>query len=132
MKSESGSKIIADTSIWIEFLKNNQDVFPLMQKLLEKNYIIAVECIFGELLQGVKTTRERDIIFGYWECLPKADESNVWIDAGNYSNKNKSLEKGVGLIDSALIVLAIKNNLKIWTLDKKLKKLLQPEIVYLS
>ena len=132
MKSESGSKIIADTSIWIEFLKNNQDVFSLMQKLLEKNYIIVVECIFGELLQGVKTNRERDIIFGYWECLPKADESNVWIDSGNYSNKNKSLEKGVGLIDSVLIVLAIKNNLKIWTLDKKLKKILQPEISYLS
>ena len=132
MINESDSRIIADTSIWIEFLKNDQDVFPLMQKLLEKNYIIAIECIFGELLQGVKTNRERDIILGYWEYLPKTDESNVWIDAGNYSNKNKLFEKGIGLIDSVLIIIAVKNKLRIWTLDKKLKKLLQPEISYLS
>jgi len=131
MINELGSKIIADTSIWIEFLKNNQDIFPLMQRILEKNYVIAVECIFGELLQGVKTTRERDIILGYWECLPKINERDIWIDAGIYSNENKLLEKGIGLIDSVLIVLAMRNNLKIWTFDKKLKKILPSEIVYL-
>lgn len=131
MKNESNTKIIADTSIWIEFLKNNRSIFPLAQKLLEKNCIVAVECIFGELLQGVKTKRERGIILGYWEYLPKANEHNIWIDAGIYSNENKLLEKGIGLVDSALIVLAMKNKLKLWTLDKKLKKILQSGLVYL-
>ena len=131
MKSKPDYKIIADTSIWIEFLKNSKDIFPLMQKLLEKNCIVAAECIFGELLQGVKTNRERDIILGYWEHLPKTDESDVWIDAGIYSNENKLLGKGIGLIDSALIILAVKNKLRLWTLDKKLKKILQPDIAYI-
>ncbi len=131
MKNESDIRIIADTSVWIEFLKGNQDIFPLMQELLERKCIIAVECIFGELLQGVKTEREKDIILEYWEYLPKADEYNAWIDAGIYSNESKLLEKGVGLIDSALVVLTVKNKLKLWTLDKKLKKILPTEIVYL-
>ncbi len=123
-------RVIADTSVWIEFLKRKQDIFPLMEKLMEKNYIIAVECIFGELLQGVKTKREENIILGYWEYLPKVNEYNVWINAGIYSNKKKLPEKGVGLIDSVLLVLAINNKLKLWTLDKKLKKMLPADVIY--
>jgi len=130
MKNESDIRIIADTSVWIEFLKRNQDIFPLMQKFLERKCIIAVECIFGELLQGVKTNREKNIILEYREYLPGVDEYNAWVDAGIYSSENKLLEKGVGLIDSVLIVLAVKNKLKLWTLDKKLRRILPEEIDY--
>lgn len=132
MKTETNSKIIADTGIWIEFLRNNPDIFAFMKELLEKSCIFGIECIFGELLQGVKSDRESKIILGYWEFLPKVDESCVWIEAGNYSNKNKLSEKGVGLIDCVLIVLSLKNNLKIWTLDKKLKGIVKPGLIYLS
>ncbi|MEA2015427.1 MAG: PIN domain-containing protein [Actinomycetota bacterium] len=130
MKNVPDKRIITDTSVWIEFLKGKQNIFPLMEKLMEKNYIIAVECIFGELLQGVKTKREEEIILGYWEYLPKVNEYNVWINAGIYSNRNRLTEKGVGLIDSALVVLAIRNKFTLWTLDRKLKKILPPEILY--
>lgn len=130
MNNESVSKIIVDTSIWIDFLKNNRKTFSLMQKLLEKNLIIAVECIFGELLQGVKSKREKDIVTGYWKYLPKADGNDIWINAGIYSSENKLLEKGIGLIDSVLIVLAIRNKFRIWTLDRKLKKILSSDLTY--
>ena len=130
MNSESVSKIIVDTSVWIDFLKNKQKIFHSMQKLLEKNIVVAVECIFGELLQGVKSKREKDIVTGYWKYLPKAGGNDIWIDAGIYSSENKLLEKGIGLIDSVLIVLAIRNKLRIWTLDKKLKKILPSDCIY--
>jgi predicted nucleic acid-binding protein len=124
------TKIIADTCIWIKFLKNNPQYFNIMQEMLEKRNIAAVECIFGELLQGSKSERERDLIMGYWDCLPKLNEENIWFEAGKYAGKNSFFEKGVGLIDSVIIVLAKKNNLKIWTSDKKLKALLEPDNVY--
>jgi hypothetical protein len=91
-----------------------------MQALLEESRIIVVECIFGELLQGTKTERERNIILSYWNCLPKIYESNLWLDAGIYSNKNKLVYKGIGLIDSVIILSVLRNNLLVWTLDKKL------------
>jgi predicted nucleic acid-binding protein len=122
--------IIADTSIWIEFLKNNPDIFNVMQKLLEQRLIIGVEFIFGELLQGVKSKRERDIIYNYWDCLPRLNESGTWLEAGDYSNQNRLYEKGIGLIDCAILVLAIKNNLKIWTLDKKLRSVIKDNLKY--
>ncbi|MDR2069052.1 MAG: hypothetical protein LBP71_04200 [Spirochaetaceae bacterium] len=45
--------IILDTTVWIEFLKNNEEYYPVISALLEKKEILAVECIFGELLKGV-------------------------------------------------------------------------------
>jgi len=98
MKNVQDGRIIADTSVWIKFLKGKQSISPLMEKLMEKNYIIAVGCIFGELLQGVKTKREEEIILGYWKYLPKVDEYNVWINAGVYSSRNKLTEKGNSLL----------------------------------
>ena len=115
-------KTIVDASIWVEFLKKNPKIFPSMQILLEKNNVIVLECIFGELLQGTISKREREVILSYWDCLPKINESGLWIDAGIYSNKNPLISKGIGLIDSAIIVFAMNNNLLIWTLDKKIKQ----------
>jgi predicted nucleic acid-binding protein len=58
--------IILDTSVWIEHLKNNQNFFPKISKLLESGEILAVECVFGELLQGVKEKSEKDMVLNFW------------------------------------------------------------------
>ncbi|MFC2145420.1 PIN domain-containing protein [Actinomycetota bacterium] len=123
-------KIIVDTSIWIEFLKKNPKIFPSVQVLLEKNNAIALGCIFGELLQGAKSERERKIILSYWQYLPKIDNAGIWIDAGIYSGKNKFISKGIGLIDSLIITAAISNGLIVWTLDKKLQSVMTDELRY--
>ena len=122
--------IILDTSIWIEHLKNNQHYFPKICKLLESKEVLAVECIFGELLQGVKYKKEKEVILKFWEHLPKEKYENIIVEAGEYSSKNKLLDQGVGLIDSIIIMHGIKSNSKIWTLDKKLLKVLPGELKY--
>ena len=123
-------KIIADTSIWIEFLKKNPKIFPSMQVLLEKQNAIALGCIFGELLQGARTEREKKIIISYWDCLPKIDERQIWIEAGKYSGEKGLASKGLGLIDSIILTAAIKNGLIVWTLDKKLKSVIPDKNKY--
>jgi len=124
--------IILDTSIWIEYLKNNQRIFPLVSKLLESGEILAVECIFGELLQGAKSDYERDIIMNFWIHLPKEYYENIIIEAGIYSAKNKLIDKGVGLIDAIILMHGIKSNSKIWTLDTKFIRILPGEQKYES
>jgi len=123
--------IILDTSIWIEFLKNNPVYYSAVKDLLENRKILAIECIFGELLQGAKNKREIEIISLYWENLPKATIDNGWIEAGKYSSINKLTSIGVGIIDSFIIVTARKVNAPIWSLDKKLNSLLYKEEKYL-
>ena len=122
--------IILDTSIWIEFLKNNPEYYSKVKDLLENRKILAIECIFGELLQGAKNKREIEIISLQWENLPKAIIENGWIEAGKYSSINKLTSIGVGIIDSFIIVTARKVNAQIWSLDKKLNSLLNKEEKY--
>ncbi len=122
--------IILDTSVWIEFLKGNKDYFPKISKLLENMEILAVECIFGELLQGVKNKSEKEIIKRYWTYLPKKNYENILIEAGEYSAKNKLLDHGVGLIDATILIYAIKSESEIWTLDKKFIRVIPKEILY--
>ncbi len=123
--------IILDTSIWIEFLKNNPEYYSKVKVLLENRKILAIECIFGELLQGAKSKREIEIISLYWENLPKAIIENRWIEAGKYSSINKLTSIGVGIIDSFIIITARKVNAHIWSLDKKLNSLLTKEERYI-
>lgn len=122
--------ILADTSIWIEFLKKNKKVFDIMQEKLEKRKILAIECIFGELLQGTKNKQEQIIITSYWEYLPKVDESGIWVEAGIYSGEKRLASKGIGLIDVVILLLARRTNSKVWTLDKKLQNILGPSERY--
>jgi len=122
--------IILDTSVWIEHLKNNPDYHPKICKLLECGEVLAVECVFGELLQGVKNKTENEIIQNFWKHLPKEDYENIIIEAGEYSAKNKLLDHGVGLIDAIILMHGIKSNSKIWTLDKNLQKILPDEYRY--
>ena len=50
--------------------------------------------------------------------------------AGEYSYKNKLIQKGVGLIDAVICMSAIINNGKIWTNDKKIKKSIFKSFIY--
>ena len=122
--------IILDTSVWIEHLKNNQNFFPKICNLLESKEILAVECVFGELLQGAKTESEKDIILEFWKHLPKEHFGNIIIEAGEYSAKNKLLEHGVGLIDAIILMHGIKSNSRIWTLDNKLTRVIPEGLKY--
>ena len=122
--------IILDTSIWIEFLKQNQKFSKVVQELLEDRKILAVECIFAELLQGSRNNQEREIIINYWKNLPKVINENLWIDAGIYSSEKKLFSKGIGLIDCVIIQSTKKNNAKLWSLDKKLNSMLRKDEKY--
>jgi predicted nucleic acid-binding protein len=122
--------IILDTSVWIEYLGNNQDFFSKISTLLESREILAVECIFGELLQGTKNKFEKEIIIDFWTHLPKEYYENIILQAGEYSANNKFLDKGLGLIDAIILMHGIKSNSKIWTLDNNFLKIIPEELRY--
>jgi hypothetical protein len=58
------------------------------------------------------------------------DTGEIIIEAGFYSNKNKLLDKGFGLIDTIILIHGIRSQFKIWTLDKKFLSILPEELQY--
>jgi hypothetical protein len=101
-----------------------------MQTLLENRETIALEPVFGELLQGAKNKRERQVIIDYWKNTPRIDESDLWMDAGLYAGEKKLFAKGVGLIDAYIDIASLKTNARVRILVEKLNKVLQSEFIY--
>jgi predicted nucleic acid-binding protein len=124
--------ILLDTSIWIEYFRNNQEYFPKVSGLLENREVLAVECVFGELLQGTKNKAEREIIRDFWTHLPKESYENSIIEAGLYSAEHTLMDKGVGLIDAIILMHGLKSKSKIWTLDTKLLKVIPEALKYVN
>lgn len=112
--------IVIDTSIWIEYFKNHEPYSSLVSYELENRNVLAVECVFGEILQGCRSQSEINMVKGHYDNLPKINDQNLWVEAGLYSSKNKLFSKGVGLIDTVILLAARKEKAFIWTLDKKL------------
>ena len=122
--------VILDTSVWVEFFKGRAPFFNTIAALLDENQVYALECIFAELMQGALNNRERDILYEYWQNLPKPEIESVFIKAGIESGKHKWISKGIGLIDSVIILSARETISKIWTLDKKLITILKKEEIF--
>lgn len=117
--------ILADTSVWIEFLKRKEPVFSQLRDYIERREVVALECIFGELMQGARNTNEREVIQSYWEALPKIAEEGLWIEAGRFSGEKNLVSRGVGLIDAFILTAAQRSGSRVWTLDKKLQRALR-------
>ncbi len=122
--------IVVDTSVWVEFLKGHRSYYLPFSSFLDQQQVVAVECVFGELLQGAKSSREQSIILGYWDNLPKQPEGGLWVQAGEASMKNRWYAKGVGLIDAFLLCFARTYDLQLWTLDKKLASIAEPQELF--
>lgn len=123
-------RIIIDTSVWIEYFKGNNQYFETIQKLLEKNKVLTVELIFAELLQGARNKKETEMLKSYFWLIPKAEIENLYILAGEFSQREKLISKGIGLIDACIISAAIFSNSKLWTLDKKIQKFLDSQYLF--
>ncbi|ULQ58996.1 PIN domain nuclease [Brucepastera parasyntrophica] len=118
--------IILDTPVWMEFFTGNPLYFSSVSGLMERKEILALECIFGELLKESSGPRERDIITGYWEHLPRADSTGLFIEAGMYLEK----KPGADLINTLVLMHAKKYAVPVWTTDVNLLKLLPEELRY--
>ncbi|SRR5258705_3566476 len=115
--------ILVDTSVWIDYFRqSNQSLSDRLELLIENNEVVALSTVFGELLQGVRNDAEEKAVLNFWQNLSKIDETNLFIEAGKLSSKYKLAASGVGLIDSSILMASVKNNLSLWTFDKRLNE----------
>ncbi len=123
--------ILADTSVWIEFLRGTPAIAGQFADILAEASVLTVEPIFGELLQGARTEYERDVLLGYWRNLPRADIDGLWVEAGLRSGRNGWIRQGVGLIDAVLVTVTVEQGAQLWTLDRKLLSILPESLRYM-
>jgi len=120
--------ILADTSIWIEYLREKSPYKQILRRHLEQGNIVTTAAIFGELLQGASSQKDADRILSYFNALPQVEsDGSLWIEAGLLSFSKKAKSRGIGLIDIAIICSARRQGALIWSRDKGLLTLLAKE-----
>jgi predicted nucleic acid-binding protein len=116
--------LIVDTTVWIEFFRGKLDYHQRLLPLIEAGQVLALQCVFGELLQGARTERERAVIERFWQALPEAEVPGLFLLAGRLASIERYAQKGVGVIDATIVASARRLKARVWSLDRKLNAVL--------
>jgi predicted nucleic acid-binding protein len=122
--------VLIDTSVWIEYFRGNRNYIDPGLELIDLGMAYSLEVVFAELAQEAKSKRELEIILAFFSNMKLLDSPGLIFRAGVFSQKNRLIEKGIGLIDAILIVCTIENNLKLWTLDRKIISFLEADRIF--
>jgi predicted nucleic acid-binding protein len=109
--------ILVDTSIWIDFLRDGND---LLKEFLEKGQVMVHPLIVGELSCGNISKRKN--FLQLINELPQAKESSHQ-EVLHFIESKKLYGKGVGFVDLHILCSAILSNTPLWTGDKRLAKI---------
>jgi predicted nucleic acid-binding protein len=124
--------IILDSSVWFEYFKRKDPYFKEVQMYLNILSIKIIDPVIGEILQGALNKKELSFIKENIQFVPKVEIKDLFEKAGVYSFENKLISKGIGLIDSCLIVASMETNSLLWTLDKKIIKFIDTKYLYIT
>jgi len=115
-------KIIIDTSIWIEYFKNNSNYVTFIEENLNLENIYIIGPVISELLHGVKNEKEYLILSKsisailYLDCI-----FEDWIKTGSILFDLKKKGKTIPLTDALIAAIAVRIDAAILTLDQHFK-----------
>jgi predicted nucleic acid-binding protein len=116
--------IILDTSVWIEYFRQNEPITNQVSTLLAEQKVIAVEPVFAELMFGVRNAQERSVIKTFWQILPRADfEEESLLKTSDFAFQYDFQGRGIGLIAAAIIRTAHLGNHQLWTMDERVNSI---------
>lgn len=113
--------ILIDTSAWVEYFKGNPTVAAMVHDR-ETYSACIVGPVITELIQGMKTEREKGSFIDSLEGLPRLRISDQdWFDAGIFGARLRDKGIIVPLADLIIYTVARNNHCSICTLDKHFK-----------
>lgn len=117
--------IIVDTCVWIEFFREPNSEFTLhLKSLLRERKVIMVGMVMAEILQGVKSPKEANLVEQNLAKLPYLEITReIWVTAGKMSASLRSTGNTIPLSDLIIAAIAISGNHEIFTVDQHFNKI---------
>ena len=111
--------VIADSNIWIHYLRNPQsEVGSTLQELLDADRVLMTDVVLAEVLQGARTEREFEILLSQLRALPYQEMSkDTWVSAGRIGLELRMADGLIPLTDLAIAALALEYDHEVCTLD---------------
>jgi predicted nucleic acid-binding protein len=118
------SRILADTSVWIEFFRPKAEAGNKLEKLISVNSVWTCGVVLYELTQGVRSESDKKSILDIFSSLQYVEmTASLWQKAGELSSVLR--RKGINLPFSDIVIAAItiEHNLSVFTLEKHFEKI---------
>jgi len=111
--------VVADTSVWIEYLQGGQEAArAALRGLIRTEQVVLVGVVLAELLQGCRSPQEREMILANLTGLPFLDAKfSTWQRAGDLSASLRRQGLTIPLTDLVIGVLALEHRCQLFTLD---------------
>ena len=119
------TRIIVDTTVWIEFFRNPQSPHSNhLKDLLRQRRVVMVGMVLSEIVQGVKASREADLVLTSLTKLPYSEMTkDRWQQAGEISASLRKKGTTLPLSDLIIAACALAEGGEIYTLDPHFKRI---------
>ena len=109
---------LVDTSVWIDFFRGAASVRAFLNEMILKNRVFICGPVFFELLQGIKSSEERNLVKEALLSLPYLEITlHVWEAAASLSRDIRAKRITLPLTDLLIGQLAKTNNLEVISFD---------------
>ncbi len=116
---ELQSKVLIDTSIWIEYFRGNAQIGEAVDLLIDAGSAYTTGPIIAELIQGVKNKKQAEELLASLKALPYVDiRKSDWSDIGFFSLELRKKGIVIPFTNTVIACMAIKNHLCVYSLDK--------------
>ena len=116
---ELQTKVLIDTSIWIEYFRGNARIDEAVDLLIDSGRAYITGPVMAELIQGVKTKKQAEELLTNLKALPYVDiRKSDWSDIGFFSLEFRKKGIAIPFTDTVIACMAIKNHLCVYSLDK--------------
>ena len=119
----SAERVLIDTSVWIEYFRNQSSgLVGFVAEIVKDREICVPGVILAELMQGAKSEKELSVIAEFMDAFTIIDQTDqTWVKAGRLSHELRKKGKNVNLMDCYIAVIAQENNCAVLTLDQHFK-----------
>ncbi|GJL53289.1 MAG: ribonuclease VapC [Nitrospirales bacterium] len=122
----SGSgRVVVDTSIWISFFNRPASIEKqALDDLLDRDDVVLVGIVLTELLQGVRSKTEREVLHELFSALPYLEMTfQTWLSAGDLSSFVRQKGKTLGFPDLLIAALALQHSCSVYSLDHDFRQI---------
>jgi predicted nucleic acid-binding protein len=118
------TRVVVDTSVWIDFFNQPHSSVTLhLQNLLRNRQVVLVGMVLTEILQGIKNPEEARRVRESLEPLPFLETTlEKWQKAGELSAQLRRKGLTLPLSDLIIAATALHEEVAVFTLDPHFKK----------
>ena len=112
--------VIADTNIWISYLRDPDSETGLaLQALIDQNQILMAGVVLAEVLQGARAQRDYDSLLTALTAFPYEEMNDTtWALAGHIGHQLGRRGKLIPMTDLAIAALALQGDHEVFSADR--------------